>query len=226
MKVDVRLYALVDPQIGAGRSLATLARAAVDGGATLVQLRAKELSTREMVREARAIHAALAGTGVPLLINDRVDVALAAAAEGVHLGADDMELADARRLLGPDAIVGATLKNAGELPELASGSIDYACIGGVFGTVHKDNKDAPLGLDGLTALRREAARALGPIPVGAIAGIAAGNAGAVIAAGADGVAVIGALFSGADAQAAARELRTVVDAALSADGRAVSPASL
>lgn len=214
MKVDVRVYGLVDPQIGAGRSLAELARAAAEGGATLIQLRAKELSTREMVREAKAIHGALAGTGVPLLINDRVDVALAAGAEGVHLGADDMELADARRLLGPDAIIGATLKSAGELPYLASAAIDYACIGGVFGTVHKDNPDAPLGLDGFRELRREAARALGPLPVGAIAGINAGNAASVIAAGADGVAVIGALFSVADAKAAARELRRVVDEAL------------
>lgn len=217
MKVDVRVYGLVDPQIGAGRSLAELARAAADGGATLIQLRAKEQSTREMVREAKAIHAALAGSNVPLLINDRVDVALASGAEGVHLGADDMELADARRLLGPDAIIGATLKKAGELPYLASAPIDYACIGGVFGTVHKDNPDAPVGLDGLARLRREAARVLGPIPIGAIAGINATNAASVIAAGADGVAVIGALFAGTDTRAAARELRAIVDAALASD---------
>lgn len=214
MKVDVRVYGLVDPQIAAGRSLAELARAAADGGATLIQLRAKEQSTREMVREAKAIHAALRGTNVPLLINDRVDVALAAGAEGVHLGADDMELADARRLLGPDAIIGATLKNAGELPYLASAPIEYACIGGVFSTEHKLNADAPLGLAGLTALRREAARVLGPLPVGAIAGINAANAASVIAAGADGVAVIGSLFAVEDAKAAARELRAVVDEAL------------
>ncbi|RDJ19624.1 thiamine phosphate synthase [Bosea caraganae] len=214
MKVDIRVYGLVDPQIAAGRSLADLARAAAEGGATLIQLRAKEQSTREMVREAKAIHEALRGTNVPLLINDRVDVALASGAEGVHLGADDMELIDARRLLGPDAIIGATLKNAGELPYLTSAPIDYACIGGVFGTVHKDNPDAPLGLAGLTALRREAARVLGSLPVGAIAGINAANTASVIAAGADGVAVIGALFAGADARAAARELRAIVDAAL------------
>lgn len=217
MKVDIRVYGLVDPQIGAGRSLAELARAAADGGATLIQLRAKEQSTREMVREAKAIHAALAGTNVPLLINDRVDVALASGAEGVHLGADDMELADARRLLGPDAIIGATLKNEGELPYLRTATIDYACIGGVFSTEHKVNADAPLGLAGLTVLRRAATRALGPLPIGAIAGINATNAASVIAAGADGVAVIGALFAGADAKAAAQELRAIVDSALASD---------
>jgi thiamine-phosphate pyrophosphorylase len=136
-----------------------------------------------------------------------------------------MELADARRLLGPDAIIGATLKNAGELPYLASAPIDYACIGGIFGTVHKDNPDAPLGLAGLATLRRETARALGPLPVGAIAGINAANAASVIAAGADGVAVIGALFAGADAKAAARELRAVVDAALAQTDKVASTAS-
>ena len=132
MSVDILLYGLVDPQIARGRSLAELARAAAKGGATLIQYRAKAASTREMVREARAIHAALAGTGVPLLINDRVDVALAAGAEGVHLGADDMELADARRLLSETAIIGATLGEAAELPYLAAARIDYACIGPVL----------------------------------------------------------------------------------------------
>ena len=115
MTLNSLLYGIVDPQIARGRSLADLAAAAAKGGATLIQYRAKEASTRAMVREAKTIHAALAGTGVPLLINDRIDVALAAGAEGVHLGADDMELADARRLLGEDAIIGATLKQAGEL---------------------------------------------------------------------------------------------------------------
>ncbi|WP_186417746.1 thiamine phosphate synthase [Bosea sp. CS1GBMeth4] len=215
MTVDITLYGIVDPQIANGRSMADMARAAVEGGATLIQFRAKAETTREMVREARAIRSALHGTNVPLLVNDRVDVALAAGADGVHLGADDMKLVDARRLLGPRAIIGATLKHEGELPELAAARIDYACIGGVFPTAHKDNADAPLGLDGLAALRRAAARALGTLPVGAIAGIDAGNAASVIAAGADGVAVIGALFGGGDIAAAARDLRHAVETALS-----------
>lgn len=215
MTVDITLYGIVDPQIANGRSMADLARAAVEGGATLIQFRAKNESTREMVREARAIRSALHGTLVPLIVNDRVDVALAAGADGVHLGAEDMKLLDARRLLGPRAIIGATLKREAELPELAAAKIDYACIGGVFSTAHKDNADAPLGLDGLSALRRAAARALGALPVGAIAGITAANAGSVIAAGADGIAVIGALFGGDDIAAAARDLRLAVETALS-----------
>jgi thiamine-phosphate pyrophosphorylase len=207
VSVDILLYGIVDPQIAKGRSLAALAAAAARGGATLIQYRAKEASTREMVREARAIREALAGTGVPLLINDRIDVALAAGTEGVHLGADDMELADARRLLGEDAIIGATLKNAGELRYLASARIDYACIGGIFATAHKDNADAPLGLEGYAVLREQARRALGDLPIGAIAGITAENAASVMAAGADGIAVIGAMFAGDDVEVAARKLR-------------------
>lgn len=206
MSVDILLYGIVDPQIARGRPLAGLAAAAARGGATLIQYRAKDASTREMVREARAIHAALAGAGAPLLINDRIDVALAAGAEGVHLGAEDMELADARSLLGEAAIIGATLKHADELPYLASVRIDYACIGGVFATQHKENADAPLGLDGYRALREAARRALGDLPIGAIAGITTQNAASVMAAGADGVAVIGAMFGGDDVEGATRRL--------------------
>jgi thiamine-phosphate pyrophosphorylase len=210
MSVDILLYGIVDPQIAKGRSLADLAAAAARGGATLIQYRAKEASTREMIREARAIHEALAGTGVPLLINDRIDVALAAETEGVHLGADDMELADARRLLGERAIIGATLKHAGELPYLASTRIDYTCIGGVFATTHKDNADAPLGLKDYAVLREQARAALGDLPIGAIAGITAENAASVMAAGADGIAVIGAMFGDDDVETATRRLRAAL----------------
>ncbi|MCA3668308.1 MAG: thiamine phosphate synthase, partial [Methylobacterium sp.] len=110
MTLDITLYGIVDPQIARGRSLARLARTAADGGTTIIQYRAKEAVTRAMIAEARGIVAALSGTNVPLLINDRVDVALASGAQGVHLGREDMHPADARALLGPQAIIGATLK--------------------------------------------------------------------------------------------------------------------
>lgn len=204
MTLDISLYGIVDPQIGKGRSLAALARAAADGGTTLIQYRAKAADTRAMIAEARAIVAALAGTDVPLLVNDRVDVALASGAQGVHLGREDMHPADARALLGPKAIIGATVKNREDLLALRGQPIDYACIGGVFATSHKDNPDPPLGLDGFRALRAEARDLLGDLPVGAIAGITPANAGALIEAGADGVAVIGALFGGDDPLRAAK----------------------
>lgn len=224
MSVDISLYGIVDPQVARGRSLADLARAAVDGGATLIQLRAKAVSTREMVREARAIRSALHGTNVPLLVNDRVDVCLAAGADGVHLGNDDMKLSDARRLLGPRAIIGATLNREGDLPELAAAKIDYACAGAVYATQHKSDAQAPLGVAGFAALREAAARALGALPVGAIAGITAANAGAVIAAGADGVAVIGALFGEEDVEQATRRLRSALDEAFARRAGGPAPA--
>ena len=109
--IDLRLNAIVDPERADGRSLGELTRLVVAGGATLIQLRDKLGSTRRMIEEARAIKAVLAGTGVPLVINDRVDVALAAGADGVHVGQDDMAAADARRLLGPTAIIGLSIKS-------------------------------------------------------------------------------------------------------------------
>jgi thiamine-phosphate pyrophosphorylase len=210
MKPDIRLYGILDPQIAAGRSLAALARKAAEGGATILQYRAKQACAREMIAEAAAIHLALEGTGVPLLINDRVDVALAIGAEGVHVGRDDMEPRLARKLLGASAIIGATIKNLADLERLTGQQISYGCIGGVFPTSHKDNPDAPVGIDGFRALRTAAREKLGAIPVGAIAGITLANAPALMQAGADGIAVIGALFAGADPAQAAREFRRVL----------------
>ena len=109
--IDLRLNAIVDPERANGRSLAELTRMVVSGGATLIQLRDKHGATRRMIEQARAIMAVLAGTGVPLVVNDRVDVALAAGADGVHVGEDDMRVEDARRLLGPKAIVGLSIKS-------------------------------------------------------------------------------------------------------------------
>jgi thiamine-phosphate pyrophosphorylase len=206
MTLNIRLYGIVDPQTAKGRSLASLARAAVDGGATIIQYRAKETETRSMITEARSIVAGLAGTRVPFLVNDRVDVALASGAQGVHLGREDMDPADARALLGPKAIIGATVKNRDDLVSLRDQPIDYACIGGVFATCHKNNPDAPLGLEGFRRLRACARGLLGDLPVGAIAGIDAGNAGPLVEAGADGVAVMGALFACDNPREAARLL--------------------
>lgn len=218
--VDIRLYGIIDPERTGGRTLPDLARAAVAGGATLIQLRDKRGGTRTMVEAARAIGAALQGSGVPLLINDRVDVALAAGAAGVHLGQDDLHPNDARRLLGPRAIIGITIKTSAQADELFRFPVDYACIGGVFATTSKDNPSPPIGLDGLGRITFRARLAAPGIPVGAIAGIDAGNAPAVVGVGADGVAIISALFAVPDVEAAARTLRTAVDQALAARGRA------
>lgn len=209
--VNLALYGILDPERTGGRDLATLADAAVRGGITLLQLRDKRSGTREFVAHARAVKAAL-NRRIPLLINDRVDVALACGADGVHIGNDDMMPADARRLLGPNAIIGITLKKSADLAGLDRNMVDYGCIGGVFATASKDNPDPPVGLDGLAYLRREASHS--GLPVGAIAGIDESNTAAVIAAGADGVAIISALFMVEDVTAAATRLRAIVDQAL------------
>jgi len=214
--VDLRLYAIVGPGDARGRDLADMVAAAVAGGATLVQYRDKTGAVRAMVERARALKRVLAGSGVPLLVNDRVDVALAAGADGVHLGQDDMDPADARRLLGERAVIGLTLKTEAHARALAGRIIDYGCIGGVFATVSKANPEPPIGLDGLARVAA-AGRGTG-MPLGAIAGIGASNAASVIGAGADGIAVISALFGAPDPAAAARTLRQIVDGALAARG--------
>jgi len=216
MKVDVRLNAIVDPERANGRSLSELTRMVVAGGATLIQLRDKHGATRQMIEEARAIKAALAGTGVRLVVNDRVDVALVAGADGVHLGQEDMRVEDARRLLGPDAIIGLSIKTVALANAAPLEQLDYVGVGGVYATTSKDNPNKPIGVNGLRDIVHAFHARKRDLPVCGIAGIDASNAAAAIAVGADGVAVISALSMKSDPEAAARELRGVVDAALKA----------
>jgi len=214
--VDHRLYVLLDPVAAPREHLPALAQQAVQGGATLLQYRDKEADGGVMVETARAILHALGSDHPPLLINDRVDVALIAKAQGVHLGQSDISPHDARILLGPKAIIGRTIKNQDHAQKLAHEAVDYATCGGVFGTVHKDNPDKPIGLAGLKSLRLLIKEKVPQLPVGAIAGIDADNLAEVIAHGADGIAVIGAVLKAQDPARAARHLREAVDRALKA----------
>ncbi len=214
MPVDLRLYAIIDPEHAGGHALPELARMLAAGGATLVQLRDKRSDTRAMVETARAVKAALAPFHVPLLINDRVDVALAADADGAHVGQTDMAPADARRLLGPKAIIGLSINTVALAEAAPIELIDYVGIGGVYATTSKDQKKPPIGVEGLARIVDAFHRRDPRFPACAIAGITAANAAATIAAGADGVSVISALSRAPDPTAAARDLRDVVDAAL------------
>jgi thiamine-phosphate pyrophosphorylase len=220
MSVDLRLYALVDPDTSGGHEIADLSRKVAQGGATLVQLRDKTGSTLRMIEEARAIKQALAGSFVPLLINDRVDVALAAGADGVHVGWDDMPVADARRLLGREAIIGLSIKTAEQVAAAPLDLLDYVCIGGVFQTSSKDNKEPPVRPDGFARLVALVRVRAPNMPVGAIAGIDQSNAASVVAAGADGIAVISALSVTPDPAGAAKRLRAIVDDGLRLRGAA------
>ena len=212
MDVDLSLYALVDPAVAGGRALTDLA-SRIAASATLVQLRDKHSSTRAMVEEARSLRAVLEPVGVPLLVNDRVDVALAAEADGVHIGPDDMAPADARLLLGRMAIIGLSLKSVAQAQAAPLDQLDYVAIGGVYGTTSRETSNPPLGIEGLRAIVQAVRARAREFPICAIAGINAGNAADVIAAGVDGVAVISALSLAPDPGQAARELRAVVDRA-------------
>ncbi|MEZ5594618.1 MAG: thiamine phosphate synthase, partial [Gammaproteobacteria bacterium] len=158
-RIDPRLYLVIgpddcgnNPEDGAGRDPVEIAVAAVAGGVSAVQLRAKDLSGRVFLQLALRMKQALAGSGVPLLINDRVDIALAAQVDGVHLGQDDLPAREARRLLGPEAIIGLTVRSRSEAEQAPLEVLDYLSIGGVFATRSKDNPDPPIGLAGLTTL--------------------------------------------------------------------------
>jgi thiamine-phosphate pyrophosphorylase len=218
MAVDLRLYALVDPAVAGGRTLVDLAQRIADS-ATLVQLRDKHGSTRAMVEATRALRAVLEPADIPLLVNDRVDVALAAEADGVHIGQDDMAVPDARLLLGRSAIIGLSIKTVEQARAAALELLDYVAIGGVYGTTSKDNTAAPIGTSGLRVIVDVVRARKANFPICAIAGISAANAAEVIAAGADGVAVISALSLAPDPAKAAQDLRAVVDGALARRGR-------
>jgi len=214
MTIDLRLYAVLDPDRLGGLDLATLAARVVQGGATIVQLRDKHASTRRLVEETRELKSVLRHSTIPLLVNDRVDVALAGGAQGVHLGQDDLAIEDARQLLGPNAVIGLSVKSVAQAQAAPLEVLDYVCVGGVFATSSKDNPDPPVGVAGLKEILTVLRHRRPQLPIGAIAGIDAGNAADVIGAGADGVAVISALSLASDPAKAASELRAIVDDAL------------
>ena len=211
-RVDLRCYAIVDPEVSGGHELPDLCRMLAAGGVTLVQLRDKLSDTKLMVERARAVKVALGS--VPLLVNDRVDVALAIGCEGVHIGWDDMAPADARRLLGPDAIIGLTINSPQRADVIDLSLIDYAGIGGVYGTTSKQTKASPIGVAGMAKVIEALHRRKPGFLTCGIAGINAANAAPVIDAGADGVSVISALSLAKDPKAATQELLRVVDTAL------------
>lgn len=201
-KVDLSLYVVLDPDLcGRSGGLVATALEAVAGGAGILQLRAPHMKKRAMVEAARALMTALRPTGVPLVIDDHADVMLAAGADGLHVGQQDLSVEDARRLIGRERILGLS---AGSLPELASAPVelvDYYGIGPVFPTASKADAGAAVGPEGLQEIVRAARR-----PCVAIGGIHAGNAGAVARTGAEGVAVISAVCGRPDVRSAASEL--------------------
>jgi thiamine-phosphate pyrophosphorylase len=203
--VDWSLYLVTDRPLLGGRSLEGVVEAAVRGGVTVVQLREKDCSTRDYLDLGWHLKKLLEPFGVPLIIDDRVDVALVVGASGVHIGQSDMPYHEARRLLGPDAIVGLTVDTFDDAFEAATWDVDYLGISPVFETPTKTDTGPAWGLEGVKRLRRASQHVL----IG-IGGINAANAGGVIRAGADGVAVVSALCAAPDPREAARELAAAV----------------
>ena len=202
MAADYTLYLVADADFVSGRDLLGLVKEAVAGGVTVVQLRAKSLPGRAFVELGSEIARALAGTGVPLLINDRVDVAVACGAAGAHLGQEDMPVRPARSLLGPAGTIGVSVNTPEEARRAELEGADYVGAGPAFATATKATELPVLGPDGIGRIKR-AVR----IPVVAIGGIGPGNAAALAGAGADGIAVVSAILGAPNARQAADALR-------------------
>ncbi|MGB2958070.1 MAG: thiamine phosphate synthase [Bacteroidota bacterium] len=204
--VDWGLYLVTDRGLAGTRPLDELVRAAVRGGVTVVQLREKDCPTREFIQLARSIKEFLRSEGVPLIINDRVDVALAAGADGVHVGQSDMDPRDARKLMGEAALVGVSVETPEQAEEAAGLDADYLGVSPIFPTPTKTDTTTDWGIDGLARLRKRTRHRLV-----AIGGINVENAASVLEAGADGIAVVSAVCAAPDPEAAARELRVIVE---------------
>ncbi|HOI59606.1 MULTISPECIES: thiamine phosphate synthase [unclassified Methanoculleus] len=202
------LYVVTDEKIGRGRSHAELARQAVAGGADAVQLRDKNLSGRDLFAAALAIREITSDAGALFIVNDRLDVALAAGADGVHLGAGDLPIGRARRIAPPGFIIGASVGSTATAARAAAEGADYVALSPTFATNSKDDAGPGHGLAMLAAVR-----AAVPLPLVAIGGITVANIADVIAVGADGVAVISAVVGKDDVTAAARDLRARIAAA-------------
>jgi thiamine-phosphate pyrophosphorylase len=208
-RFDLSLCLVTDPAMTFRRGLVETVAAAVDGGVTLVQLRDKDAPARALIEAGRALKALLAPRGIPLIVNDRVDVAHAIGADGVHVGQCDLPPAAARAILGPHAIIGLSISREEELVTVDAAAVNYVGLGPIFPTGTKSDAAPALGDAGFASLRRRLA-----CPVVAIGGITEGNAGRAVAAGADGIAVVSAICAAADPSAAARRLRVMMDTAL------------
>ncbi|SON54554.1 Thiamine-phosphate synthase [Hartmannibacter diazotrophicus] len=204
---DLSLYLVLDPGLCAGIGMVETARAAVAGGATMVQLRDKTGGTARTVEIGRALKDALAGTGARLIVNDDVAAAVAIGADGVHVGQGDMAVAEARARIGPEAILGLSV----ETPELAAAAdpalVDYIGAGPVFATPTKPDHEQAVGFDGLIAQI-----AASSIPAVAIGGLKVRHVAPVLAAGARGIAVVSAICGQPDPEAAARDLAKEIEA--------------
>ncbi len=196
-----KLCLVADAEAAGPRDLVTIVREAAVAGATLIQLRGKKLDTRQFLDVALRAATALHQLEIPLIINDRIDIALSCEADGVHLGQGDLPLLYARKILGTEMIIGISVNTAEEAEEAQSGGADYIGVGPIFNTSSKDELRTILGFEGLRSIRQRV-----KIPILAIGGITADTAKKVLSSGADGIAVISAIMGAENIQDATKSL--------------------
>jgi len=210
-RLDLSVYLITDRTLCGARGVLDTVREAIAGGVSVVQLRDPEAKTRALVEEARALVALLRPAKILFIVNDRVDVALAADADGVHVGQKDMSVADARQLIGRRRILGLSITSEADLDNADLDGVDYLGVGPIYASPTKPDAAPPIALGGLHAVAERTS-----LPIVAIGGLHAGNAEEAIAAGARGIAVVSAICAAPDALVAASELAKVVAAARAA----------
>ncbi len=206
--IDYSLYLVTDRGLARGRSTVEVVKAAVSGGVTCIQLREKDCSTLEFIEQARAIKNFLGARKIPLIINDRLDVALAVGADGVHLGQSDMPLEIAQKIAGPSMLIGISAESVQDAIAAENGGADYLGVSPIYATPTKTDTAPPLGLQGLREIKKRV-----NIPLVGIGGLNKSNAAEVIRSGADGVAVVSAIVAADDPQRAAMNLKQIIDEA-------------
>ena len=206
--IDYSLYLVTDRGLSRGRSTLEIVEAAVNAGVTCVQLREKDCTTREFIEQALAIRDRLQAAGVPLIVNDRLDVAMAVNADGVHLGQSDMPLELARKVVGNAMVIGISAESLMDAVEAEKGGADYLGVSPIYATPTKTDTAPPLGLEGLHLIRKAV-----NLPLVGIGGLNIDNAADVIRSGADGVAVVSAIVAAEDPGQAARNLRSAIERA-------------
>jgi thiamine-phosphate pyrophosphorylase len=206
--IDYSLYLVTDRSLARGRATLDIVKAAVLGGTTCVQLREKDCSTLDFIQQALSIKEFLSTHGVPLIINDRLDVAQAVSADGVHLGQTDMPLDMARTIVGDTMIIGISAESLKDAIEAEKGGADYLGVSPIYTTPTKTDTAPPLGLEGLRNIRNAV-----KIPLVGIGGLNKDNSADVIRNGADGVAVVSAIVAAENPETAARELKQIITAA-------------
>src|SRR5262249_34472620 len=204
-RVDLSVYLITDRMLRGTRGVLETVRDAIAGGVSIVQLRDPTAKTRALVDEARALVALLRPARIPFIVNDRVDVALAVDADGVHVGQSDMQASDVRRLIGPDRILGLSITSEADLETADFAGVDYLGVGPIYATPTKADAAPPIAIGGLRAVARRSG-----LPIVAIGGMHAGNAEEAIDAGAQGVAGASAVCAAPAAWVATAELAKFV----------------